>query len=339
MILVYGVVEAGLRGWHDALALGPILVGLAMLAGFMVIETRFASDPLIPFKDLTKGLNVANGIVVLFSAALFPMWFLSSLYLQQVLGLSPLKAGLSFLPMALTIMVVARSAGKLVSRFGVRAVLGGGLTMMTFGMLLFTKIAASGSPIVYVVIPGVLTAAGIGMSIVPSTIAATQGAKPGQAGLASGLVNTSRQVGGGLGLAVLITLATSLSSHLIGQGHEVPQALTDGFRLGYFIAAGLCAVAALVTFALVPKFGAAEGPITRRIPIALAVTLVIGCFLAVDFAFGGSHGAPDRRVLDAGHLQLRVGADAPSAGDQVRRSPRSPRSSRPATSSRRTSTT
>jgi EmrB/QacA subfamily drug resistance transporter len=292
MILVYGVVEAGLRGWHDALALGPILVGLAMLAGFMVIETRFASDPLIPFKDLTKGLNVANGIVVLFSAALFPMWFLSSLYLQQVLGLSPLKAGLSFLPMALTIMVVARSAGKLVTRFGVRAVLGGGLTMMTFGMLLFTKIAASGSPIVYVVIPGVLTAAGIGMSIVPSTIAATHEAKPGQAGLASGLVNTSRQVGGGLGLAVLITLATSLSSHLIGQGHEVPQALTDGFRLGYFIAAGLCAVAALVTFALVPKFGAAQGPITRRIPIALAVTLVIGCFLAVDFAFGGSHGAP-----------------------------------------------
>ena len=186
---------------------------------FGLIESRWASDPLIPFKDLTKPLNVANGIVLLFSAALFPMWFLSSLYLQQVLGLSPLHAGLCFLPMALTIMFVARSAGKLVSRFGVRAVLGGGLTMMAFGMLLFTKIAASGSPILYVVLPGILTAAGIGMSIVPSTIAATQGAKQGQAGLASGLVNTSRQVGGGLGLAVLITLATSLTSHLIGQGH------------------------------------------------------------------------------------------------------------------------
>ena len=202
--------------------------------------------------------------MLLFSAALFPMWFLSSLYLQQVLGLSPLHAGLCFLPMALTIMVVARSAGKLVSRFGVRAVLGGGLTMMAFGMLLFTKIAASGSPILYVVLPGMLTAAGIGMSIVPSTIAATQGAKQGQAGLASGLVNTSRQVGGGLGLAVLITLATSLSSHLIGQGHGVPQALTDGFRLGYFIGAGLCAAAALVTFALVPKVGAAARARSRR---------------------------------------------------------------------------
>ena len=292
IVLVYGVVQAGLRSWHAGQALIPILVGLAMLGVFVLIESRWASDPLIPFKELTKGLQVANGIVVLFSAALFPMWFLSSLYLQQVLGLSPLHAGLCFLPMALTIMFVARSAGKLVSRFGVRAVLGGGLTMMAFGLLLFTKIAASGSPILYVVLPGILTAAGIGMSIVPSTIAATQGAKQGQAGLASGLVNTSRQVGGGLGLAVLITLATSLTSHLIGQGHTVPQALTDGFRLGYFIGAGLCAAAALVTFALVPKVGAAEGPITKRIPIAIGVTGVVAAFVLVAFVFGGSHGAP-----------------------------------------------
>jgi EmrB/QacA subfamily drug resistance transporter len=292
MVLVYGVVQAGLRSWHAGQALGPILIGLALLALFGLIESRWASDPLIPFKELTKGLQVANGIVLLFSAALFPMWFLSSLYLQQVLGLSPLHAGLCFLPMALTIMFVARSAGKLVSRFGVRAVLGGGLTMMAFGMLLFTKIAASGSPILYVVLPGILTAAGIGMSIVPSTIAATQGAKQGQTGLASGLVNTSRQVGGGLGLAVLITLATSLTSHLIGQGHTVPEALTDGFRLGYFIGAGLCAAAALATFALVPKLGAAQGPITKRIPIAIGVTAVVAVFIAIAFAFGGSHGAP-----------------------------------------------
>jgi EmrB/QacA subfamily drug resistance transporter len=290
MVLVYGVVEAGLRSWHAALALGPILAGLALLGVFCVIENRSA-DPLVPFKDLTKPLQVANGIVVLFSAALFPMWYLSSLYLQQVLGLSPLHAGLTFLPMALTIMLVARSAGKLVSRFGVRAVLGSGLLMMTAGMLLFTKIAASGSAIVYVVIPGVLTAAGIGMSIVPSTIAATQGAKQGQAGLASGLVNTSRQVGGGLGIAVLITLATTLTSHLIGKGHGVPQALTDGFRLGYFIAAGLCAAAALVTFAMIPT--AAQAPAaSRRVPIGAAVAAVIAAFIAIAFAFGGSHGAP-----------------------------------------------
>src|SRR5205814_8270266 len=145
IVLVYGVVEAGLRGWQSLGALGPIILGLALLVAFCVIEARFASAPLVPFKELTKPLRDANGVVLLFSAALFPMWFVSSLYLQQVLGLSPLHAGLTFLPMALTIMFVARGAGKLVSRFGVRAVLGSGLLMMTAGMLLFTKIAASGS--------------------------------------------------------------------------------------------------------------------------------------------------------------------------------------------------
>src|SRR4029077_9515772 len=124
-----------------------------------------------------KPLRDANNIVVLFSAALFPMWYVSSLYLQQVLGLSPLRTGLTFLPMTLAIMLVASRAGRLVSRFGVRAVLGGGLTMMAAGMLLFAKVAAGGSAIVYVLIPGLLTASGIALSIVPSTIAATQGAK------------------------------------------------------------------------------------------------------------------------------------------------------------------
>ena len=130
------------------------------------------------------------------------------------------------------------------SHFGVRPVLGSGLLMMTAGLLLFTRIGSSGSAIVYVVIPGVLTAAGIAMSIVPSTIAATQGAKEGQAGLASGLVNTSRQVGGGLGLALLITLATQHSTDLIGQGAQVADALTHGFRLAYLIGACLTALTA-----------------------------------------------------------------------------------------------
>jgi EmrB/QacA subfamily drug resistance transporter len=253
MVLVYGVVQSGVVSWHAAGALGPIVGGFVLLAAFGVIESRVAAVPLVPFGDITRPLAVANAIVLLFSAALFPMWYLSSLYLQQVLGLSPLHAGLTFLPMALTIMLIASRAGRLVSRFGVRTVLTGGLTMMTAAMLLFSKIAASGSAIDYIMIPGLLMAAGIGMSIVPSTIAATQGARPGQAGLASGLVNTSRQAGGGLGIAVLITLATAHTTHLIAQGSTVPQALTDGFRLGYLVGAGLTAAAALLTLALIPK--------------------------------------------------------------------------------------
>ena len=168
--------------------------------------------------------------------------------------------------------------------------LGGGLIMLTGGMLLLAKVASSGSPIVYIMIPGLLTAAGIAMSIVPSTIAATQGAKEGQAGLASGLVNTSRQIGGGLGLAVLVTLATQRSSHLIGAGQQVPQALTDGFRLAYLIGAGLAASAALVTFTALPKPTGALVPGARRLAVAIGV-VVVG-FVAVDIAFAGSHGAP-----------------------------------------------
>ena len=290
MVLVYGVVEAGLAGWDATKALGPIVLGAALLAAFVVIETRIASSPLVPFKDLTKPLRVANNVVLLFSAALFPMWIVSSLYLQQVLGLSPLATGLMFLPMTLTIMLVAARAGRLVNQFGVRPVLVGGLIMLTAGMLLLARIGSSGSGIVYVMIPGLLTAAGIAMSIVPSTIAATQGAKEGQAGLASGIVNTSRQVGGGLGLAILVTLATQRTSHLIGTGVSVNQALTDGFRLAYLIGAGLAGAAAVIAFTSLPKTAAAPGPVARRLAAAIAVAVV--AFIAGNLAFGNSHGAP-----------------------------------------------
>jgi EmrB/QacA subfamily drug resistance transporter len=290
MVLVFGIVEAGLAGLGTFAALGPIIVGVLLLAVFGVIEVRFASEPLIPFKELTKPLRIANNIVLLFSASLFPMWFVSSLYLQQVLYLSPLKTGLVFLPMTVVIGVVASRAGRLVSHFGVRTVLGGGLLMLTAGMLLLAKIGSSGSAIVYVMLPGLLTAAGIAMSIVPSTIAATQGAKEGQAGLASGLVNTSRQIGGGLGLAVLVTLATSHSSHLIGEGHGVAESLTDGFRLAYLIGGGLAAAAALVTFTALPKPDGVLLPAARRLVVVVGAVIV--GFVAVDAAFAGSHGAP-----------------------------------------------
>jgi EmrB/QacA subfamily drug resistance transporter len=290
MVLVYGVVEAGLQGWDAAGAIAPIILGVVLLAGFGVIESRFASAPLIPFKELTKPLRTANTIVLLFSAALFPMWFVSSLYIQQVLGLSPLHTGLIFLPMTLMIILVASRTGRLVSHFGVRSVLGSGLIMLTAGMLLLSRIASSGSAVVYIMIPGLLTAAGIAMSIVPSTIAATQGAKEGQGGLASGLVNTSRQVGGGLGLAVLITLATQRSSHLIGTGIQVPQALTGGFRLAFLIGAGLAGAAALITFTSLPRPDAATRPAVRR--LALAIGAVLAGFVGLVLAFAGSHGAP-----------------------------------------------
>ncbi len=303
IVLVFGIVEAGLAGLGTFAALGPIAAGLVLLGVFGVIEVRFASEPLIPFKELTKPLRIANNIVLLFSASLFPLWFVSSLYLQQVLYLSPLDTGLIFLPMTLMIMLVASRTGKLVSRFGVRPVLGGGLVMLTAGLLLLAKIGSSGSPVVYIMIPGLLVAAGIAMSIVPSTIAATQGAKEGQAGLASGLVNTSRQVGGGLGLAILVTLATSRSSHLIGAGHGVAQSLTDGFRLAYLIGGGLAAAAALVTFTALRNPAGVALPSARRLAIGVAV--VVAGFLALDTRVRRLARRARRRVHHPRRIQLR----------------------------------
>ncbi len=290
IILVYGVVEAGLKGWSTFDALGPIVLGITLLGVFGLIEARFASNPLIPFKALTRTLRAANNIVLLFSAALFPMWVLSSLYLQQVLGLSPLHTGLIFLPMTLVLMLVAQRAGKLVNLFGVRPVLGAGLLMLTAGLLLLSFIGSSGSGIVYVMIPGLLVAAGIAMSIVPSTIAATTGAREGQAGLASGLVNTSRQIGGGLGLAVLITLATQHSTHLIGSGEQVPEALTHGFALAYRIGAGCAGAAALLTFLSLPAPDVALAKGVRR--FALSIGLVLAVFVGLTAAFAGSKAPP-----------------------------------------------
>jgi EmrB/QacA subfamily drug resistance transporter len=322
IILVYGVVEAGLKGWSTFDALGPIILGIALLGVFGLIEARFASNPLIPFKQLTKTLQAANNIVLLFSAALFPMWVLSSLYLQQVLGLSPLHTGLIFLPMTLVLMLVAQRAGKLVNRFGVRPVLGAGLVMLTGGLLLLSYIGSSGSGIVYIMIPGLLVAAGIAMSIVPSTIAATTGAKEGQAGLASGLVNTSRQVGGGLGLAVLITLATQHTTHLIGTGEQVPEALTNGFRLAYRIGAGCAGAAALLTFLSLPAPDAALAKGVRR--FALAIGLVLAVFVGLTAAFAGSKAPPVGRYTTHGAYsyvtapalhppEIRIAKSAPSS--------------------------
>ncbi len=199
-------------------------------------------------------LRVSNAVVLVFSAALFPMWYFVSLYLQEVLRFPPLGAGLAFLPMSLTIMACATQSGRLVARFGAGPVLGGGLTLMALGMALFARIEVNGGYISDVMLPGVLVATGIGFSVVPSTIAATATATPSEAGLASGLVNTSRQIGGALGLAILTSLAALYTSHLANVDFRAPiLALTDGFRLAFLIGAGFAAIGAFMALRLIPR--------------------------------------------------------------------------------------
>jgi EmrB/QacA subfamily drug resistance transporter len=261
--LVYGIVSAGAHGWGSLAALGPIGLGLALLAGFVVIEGRVAAAPLVPLRVFANRLlRVSNIVVVLFSAALFPMWYFCSLYLQKVLHMGPLDAGLAFLPMALTIMACATQAGGLVGRFGAGPLLGVGLTLMAAGLALFAaRIAVNGNYLSNFLLPSLLVSSGVGLSVVPSTIAATATAAPSEAGLASGLVNTSRQMGGALGLAVLASLAVLFTSHLVSADYRAPiLAVTDGFRLAFLLGAGFVAVGALVAFMFIPRALRAGAP-------------------------------------------------------------------------------
>ena len=268
--LVYGIVSAGSHGWGSPAALVPIGIGVALLAIFVLVEGRFASAPLVPLRVFANPLlRASNVVVLLFSAALFPMWYFASLYLQEVLHMGPLEAGLAFLPMSLTIMACATRAGGLVARFGAGRVLGAGLTLMAVGLALFGRISVNGGYVSDFMLPSLLVSIGVGLSVVPSTIAATATAAPGEAGLASGLVNTSRQMGGALGLAILAALSVLFTRHLIDVDYRAPiLAVNDGFRLAFLIAAGFAATAALVAFRLIPRIVRPPGPapVTRPPP-------------------------------------------------------------------------
>ncbi len=246
---VYGVVNAGPHGWGSSQALVPIAIGVFLLALFFVIEGRFATAPLVPLRIFSNPLlRASNVIVVLLSAALFPMWYFSSLYLQEILGLGPLDAGLAFLPMALTIMFCAGQAGRLVGRHGPGPVLAAGLVLMSAGLLLFLRLSVDGSYVNEFLPASILVAVGVGLSIVPSTIAATATAAPREAGLVSGLVNTSRQMGGAIGLALLSTLSVLFARHLVNVDYRAPLlAVMDGFHLAFALGAAFCALAAVVT--------------------------------------------------------------------------------------------
>jgi EmrB/QacA subfamily drug resistance transporter len=255
LALVYGIVEAGSHGWGSFAALGPIALGLVLLGAFVFVEGRVASAPLVPLRVFAnRMLRVSNLVVIVFSAALFPMWYFCSLYLQEVLHFGPLDAGLAFLPMALTIMACATQAGRLVGRVGAGPVLAVGLGLMALGLALFGRIAVNGGYVTDFMLPSLLVSIGIGLSVVPSTIAATATAVPSEAGLASGLVNTSRQMGGALGLAILASVSVLYTDHLTKADYRAPiLALNDGFRLAFLIAAGFAAVGAFAALRFIPR--------------------------------------------------------------------------------------
>ena len=210
VLVTYGIVATDRHGWGAAATLGPIAAGAVLLGLFGVIEARVAAVPLVPPRVLrSRALSGAAAVGMCLGGTAVSMWFLVSLYIQQVLGFSPLQAGLTFLPMSLTIVAFTQAAGRLAARAGPGRTLATGMTLLGAGMLLFSRAGAGGSWAADVLAPSLLCAAGIGCSFVSTTITATGGVAREDSGLASGLVNTAFQVGGAIGLAVLATVAAA----------------------------------------------------------------------------------------------------------------------------------
>ncbi len=250
VVLTYGIVGTERHGWGSAPTLATIAAGIALLAVFLGIEGRLAAAPLVPLRIFrSRPLTAANLVVFCMGGAAFAMWYFMSLYLQQVLGFSPIKTGLAFLPMTAMIVGCSQLASRLSTRLGPGPVLAVGMTSLATGMALFTFIDADGSYLADILGPSLFAAAGIGMSFVPVTIAATAGVARAEAGLASGLVNTFRQVGGSLGLALLATVATRRTADLGGRVSDAV-ALTDGFQRAFVVGAGISAVGAVTCLVL-----------------------------------------------------------------------------------------
>jgi EmrB/QacA subfamily drug resistance transporter len=216
-LLVYSIVSTDTRPWGSPATILTLLSGAALLAVFVVIESRVAAHPLVPLGVLRlRSVAAANGIAATIGAALFGMFFFLSLYLQQVNGYSPLKAGFAFLPAALSAMGGSLVGTRIVTRLGARRQLVIGPLMAAAGLAWLTQLSAGDGYLAHVFGPVVLAGIGVGLSFVPMTIAATADVPLHQAGLASGLLNTGRQFGGAIGLAVMATIAAAASSPTAG---------------------------------------------------------------------------------------------------------------------------
>jgi EmrB/QacA subfamily drug resistance transporter len=255
VVLTYGIVETDTHGWGSTRTLVTLAIGLGLLAAFTLIEGRLAKAPLVPLRIFrNRPVTGANLVVLCMGAAAFAMWYFLSLYLQEVLRFDPIEAGLAFLPMTGAIIATSQLASRLTGRFGPGAVLSIGMSLIALGMLGLSFVSADGSYAGDVLVPSVITAAGIGFSFVPVTIAATSGVRGPEAGLASGLVNTFRQVGGSIGLALLATVATQRTGDLGGSVSRAV-ALTDGFQRAFLVGAGFAVIGAALSATLLWRSG------------------------------------------------------------------------------------
>jgi predicted MFS family arabinose efflux permease len=251
-LLVYATVEAVNIGWGATRTIVELAVAALLLISFIVIESR-ARAPLVPFSIFRlRTLRGANVVGLMIGMSLFSMFFFISLYMQQVLHYSALRAGLSYLPLAVGIILSAGLASAATTRFGFKPILLAGMTCTAAGLYWFSKVPASGGTFLGDLLgPSLLAAVGLGLSFVPVTIAAMTGVRPHEAGLASGLINASQQVGGALGVAILATVANSYTKSLLHDGHGLAVSLTKGFERAFLVDTGLALAGLLLTALLI----------------------------------------------------------------------------------------
>jgi EmrB/QacA subfamily drug resistance transporter len=265
MLAVFTIVKpAAEQGWLAGRTLGLGLVSLLLLAAF-VVRQMTARNPLMPLRVFaSRNVSAANLIQVLSVAGMFGTFFLGSLYLQQVLSYNPLEIGLAFLPVTVVMGTLSvRYTERLAVRFGARKTLVPGLVLIGAGLVLFTQAPVGGHYLTHVFPVMVLIGAGAGLAFPALMMLAMSGSTPSDAGLASGLVNTTAQVGGALGLAVLATVSASHSRALVLGGHDAVQSSVDGYHLAFWIAAGLVVAAIVVALTMVqsPTAGADTHPV------------------------------------------------------------------------------
>jgi EmrB/QacA subfamily drug resistance transporter len=244
MLAVYAILGVSEDGWVSGRVLGLGAVGLALVAAFVFRQSRL-EHPLMPLR-LFKARNVvgANVVMAFLVAGMFAMFFLGALYLQRVLGYDPLEVGLAFLPSTVVMgMMSLRYSEKLIMRFGAKRTLVASLVFIGAGLLLFARTPVDGTYLLDVVPPVVLIGLGAGMGFPSLMMLSMSGASMQDSGLASGLINTTVQVGGAIGLAVLATLASDRTDGLLADGESALSALNSGFHVAYLIGAGLVAVA------------------------------------------------------------------------------------------------
>jgi EmrB/QacA subfamily drug resistance transporter len=248
--VIYAVVNTTTHSWTSSFTLEWLIAGLVLLSVFFFWEARVASHPLVPFRIFrSRSLSTANGVMVLVGGVFFAMWYFLTYYFQLVLGYGPVKAGLVFVPTAIAIILGAQISSRLIARAGIRPLLQIGATLATLGFFWLSLIKPDSNYWGHVFAPSFITAFAMGLLFSPLAMAATSGVDRADAGLASGVLNTARQVGGSLALAILATVATDRTNSLI---HAVSAhaALTAGYQRAFQISAIITLVALAVTFLL-----------------------------------------------------------------------------------------